>query len=279
VLVDWHYRELVDKYMIKIPPTKGPVPEPFLPSTLRDWEAGEQTSDIDWRATILARGPDWGKAVPLVREKLVEEAGLIAKKIPSLEIWVDTSGSMPDPRVQLNAFTVAALVLAAACIRQGGRVRGVIWSARNPIIMREWMRTEEAARRFFLQRIGGGTEFPIREFVELSRDRGPAWGAIRAIISDSDLNHNFSIYGGRAHDSETIDAFHDVAKRSERIVFVLNSRGGDIDAEAYQSLDQEKVKVVVVDQPVAPNEKALMQKLTDVMSKAMQQLGEALFEK
>lgn len=183
-LVSRHYRRLVDRYIIKPPPATA-APEPSLPTVTEDWEWGESPRTIDWTATLLARGP-LGPAQPLRRDLEPEEPSPGAEAFPAVEIYLDTSGSMPDPSRALNAMTLAAQVLSASALRKQGIVRGIVYSSGKPRVS-EWMYDEETARLFLLQYAGGGTDYPFALLKASARDRSDV---IRVIVSDSDFLWN-----------------------------------------------------------------------------------------
>jgi hypothetical protein len=183
-LVGRHYKRLVDQNLIVLPAT-APPPDPFLPTTLSEWQPGDDPKRIDWTASVLAAGP-LAATQPLARD-LEPEApveGVMTGGL-AVEIYLDTSGSMPDPARSLNAMTLAAQILSASAIRRGGRVRGVVYSIEA--LVSDWMYDEETARRFLLHYYGGGTAFPFATLARLASERKDA---LRVIISDGDFIHN-----------------------------------------------------------------------------------------
>jgi hypothetical protein len=103
--------------------------EAIVPTTLEEWDIGEPLAEIDWIATLRLRGDRLGGIAPLRRERLAEYEGA---EVPiwqrKVEIYLDVSGSMPDPRQSLNAMTLGALVLATGAIRSDGAVRALMYS-------------------------------------------------------------------------------------------------------------------------------------------------------
>jgi hypothetical protein len=183
-LVERQYRRLVEAHLVEIP-ASAPPPDPLLPTTLEEWEAGDDLRSIDWTASVIARGAVAAVA-PLRRELEPDAPQVDAAELPAVEIYLDTSGSMPDPAVAENAMTLAALVLATAAIRRRGSVRAIVYSAGKPLVS-EWMYDEERARRFLLQYAGGGTEYPFTTLAASARERADV---LRVVVSDSDFLHN-----------------------------------------------------------------------------------------
>jgi hypothetical protein len=182
-LVSRHYKRLVDRHLIEIPPIAS-KPEPLVPTVLEDWEHGEDPEAIDWTASVLARGA-MAAVMPLRRELEPEPPAASQVDVPSMEIYLDTSGSMPNPAASLNVMTLAAQILAAATIRHRGRVRAIVYS--HDFMLSPWMYDEEGARQFLLRYAGGGTQYPWKVLKRLADERGDVF---RVIISDSDFLSN-----------------------------------------------------------------------------------------
>jgi len=183
-LVAKHYRRLVDRHLLQLP-TAPSQPEPYLRTLPQAWEYGDDPSSIDWTLTVLSQG-HLAAVSPLRRELEADLPPPSELGVPSMEIYLDTSGSMPNPEVSLNAMTLAAQVLSASALRKKATVRGVVYSHGDPLVS-PWMYDEETAREFLLSYIGGGTQFPFDVMGELSRERPDA---LRILISDSDFLSN-----------------------------------------------------------------------------------------
>ncbi|MFB6374353.1 MAG: hypothetical protein ABEN55_14830 [Bradymonadaceae bacterium] len=182
-LVDREYARLVDRYLFELPSTDESEPDlPLVPTTVGPWEFGEAPSHIDWVESVARHGPMAG-ARPMRREYETDEPRSGRSAPTALEIYLDTSGSMPDPSRALNAMTLAAQILSAAAIRDEGRVRAVIYSAGSPMVT-DWMYDEELARRQLLHFTAAGTQFPYDALEANSEDEPEA---IRVIISDDDF--------------------------------------------------------------------------------------------
>ncbi|QSQ21064.1 hypothetical protein JY651_38605 [Pyxidicoccus parkwayensis] len=183
-LVGRHYKRLVDQHVLKLPsaPSK---PEPYLRTTPEAWEYGDDPSAIDWTLTVISQG-HLAAVAPLRRELEADLPPPSELGVPSVEIYLDTSGSMPNPESQLNAMTLAAQVLSASAIRKKATVKGIIYSDGEPEVS-PWMYDEDTARDFLFGYLGGGTRYPFEKLESLSRERPDA---LRVIISDSDFLAN-----------------------------------------------------------------------------------------
>jgi hypothetical protein len=183
-LVSRHYKRLVDRHLVPIPPLAKSQPDAYLPSTLSEWEVGDDPGRIDWTASVLLSGAAAG-ARPVQRDLLPEPPDTVGAGPVAVEIYLDTSGSMPNPTQSLNAMTLAAQVLAASAIRKGGVVRAIVYSTESRVS--PWMYDEDVARRSLLHFYGGGTEFPFPVLDRLSAERADV---VRVIVSDSDFLYN-----------------------------------------------------------------------------------------
>ena len=180
------YKRLVERYRVKLPATAREAPEPFLPTTTVAWEPGESLRSIDWTQSILSGGA-MAALNPLRRELEPEPPSEDNLDGVAIEIYLDTSGSMPSPDSRVNTMTLAAQILSASAIRSGGRVRAVIYS--SDFEASPWFLSEEKAREYLLHYSGGGTQFPFPELVRSAAERPDV---LRVVISDSDFLYNVS---------------------------------------------------------------------------------------
>lgn len=183
-----HYRRLAERHLVKIPP-ETKEGEPFIPSTLSPWEVGDSPKEIDWISSITAGGADLGAISPLKRDYIPDDPQDLPRDWRArLEIYLDVSGSMPDPKSSINPMTLAAQVLAMSAIRAGGQVRAVIYST-NHVEHWTWTRSETVISRFLMNYIGGGTDFPfamLKASIETCGHEQP----IRVVLTDGDFHYN-----------------------------------------------------------------------------------------
>jgi hypothetical protein len=208
-LVARHYKRLVDQHLLEIPPDPTRAPDPFLPTTTTEWEAGDDLRAIDWTASILERGV-LAPLAPLRRDLEPEAPSTVGRAQLFVEIYLDTSGSMPDPGAALNAMTLAALVLSASAIRHKGKVRAIVYS--SDYVLSDWIADEENARRALLHYSGGGTSYPWKVLDALAKERDDV---VRVVISDGDFLYNLREKGARA-------IFERAIPRSRRFVTLLH---------------------------------------------------------
>jgi hypothetical protein len=184
-----YYRQQAERFFM-VPPAQKRTGESTTPTAIDDWEAGDAVRDIDWGATLLQRGATLGTIQPLKRQQVAEAEGHeVPLWQPRVEVYLDVSGSMPDPRRTRNAMTLAAQVLITGAIRAGGWARVTLYSTTNQQY-REWSRSETELSRFLMQYIGGGTEFPFPVLRQSLAECG-ADQPVRVVITDHDFNANY----------------------------------------------------------------------------------------
>ena len=212
-----YYRLQAERYLLRPPPQRV-WGEATTPTTLEEWEPGEPLHDIDWTATLGQRGPLLGAARPLRRQRVAEAEGWdVPLWQPRVEVYLDVSGSMPDPRITRNAMTLAAQVLVTGAVRAGGWARAVLYSG-APVIFWEWCRSETELSRFLMHYVGGGTEFPF-DLLRKSVDECRAAQPVRVVITDSDFHTNYQALPGNAQ------AFAEAARASPHFVLMLHATG------------------------------------------------------
>ena len=182
------YRQQAERLLFR-PPALPRIGEATVPSILEDWIPGDPVREIDWLGTLLLRGEEIGAGMPMKR---IHEAEIEGEEVrfhqARIEIYLDVSGSMPNPCTTLNPMTLAAQILTTATIRHGGQVRIVLYS-HTPLLFWEWSRSERELSGFLMHYIGGGTEFPfdlLERSVRECRQEQP----VRVIISDHDFDAN-----------------------------------------------------------------------------------------
>lgn len=233
-LVSRIYARLVERNLVKLPATAREAPDPFLPTTTAEWEPGDPLRSIDWTQSVLARGP-LASVAPLRRELEPEPPSAEDLEGVAVEIYLDTSGSMPAPDTAVNVMTLAAQILSASALRSGGRVKGIVYS--SDFEESEWMLSEESAREYLLRYSGGGTEFPFASLVENAQNRADV---LRVVISDADflanVEHGPIDYSHRPHKPlyEPLPLLLEGISRSRLFVALLSL--GDRDASRANKL-------------------------------------------
>lgn len=209
------YRQEAERYLLRPPPQRL-VGEAVVPTTLEEWQPGDSPRDIDWLTTLVQRGPIYGAVEPLQRTRIAEVEGFdVPLWQPRVEIYLDVSGSMPDPRRTRNAMTLAAHILNVGAIRAGGWVRALLYSTGH-VAYWQWARSEVELSRFLMHYIGAGTAFPFDVLHKSVAECG-AVQPIRLVITDPDFDMNYKAKSANAR------IFADAVAASPHFVLLLHA--------------------------------------------------------
>jgi len=161
-LAKHYYKERALPYLIPFPKKEINISENTLPEGLDVWDIGSPLENINWLETAV-RSPVIIPGLTTYEQVYGEESGSLPEFDPvDLDLYVDCSGSMPDPCVEISYLTLAGTIIALSALRSGAKVQATLWSGTN-----EFKKTNGFVSRendildiltgFF----GGGTAFPI----------------------------------------------------------------------------------------------------------------------
>ncbi|OCI30570.1 hypothetical protein [Oerskovia enterophila] len=193
------YREHAMRFLVPFPVrTDSPVDEELLGGH-EQWDLGEDLADVDWAATVL-RSPVIVPGVTTVRRVHEQQDGHDPAPRPyDLDLYLDSSGSMPDPKQRLAPIALAGAVLALSALRAGARVQATTWSGPGQIAGTDgFTRDADAILAAIVAHFGGGTSFPV-PLLERTHLGDPVTGAppVRtrpahvSVISDDGISSMF----------------------------------------------------------------------------------------
>ena len=241
VAMHW-YRRQAHRAPIEVPRSRVSDPD-VVPGAPTAWTVGEELGRIDWFATLSRSGVAIPGVTTLQRTWLPSEPRPGDAQSPWLEIYLDCSGSMPDPTVAMNPQVLAAFALVRAATEAGGRVRVVLFSGHtNVLAMDDFVAAPTAAEQMLVRYIGGGTMFPIEELeASITKTRGVARVA-RVLFSDSDYLFNVRQPMG-THTTESFRAVLDEAQaHQDRFIAVLVLGGRQVDTESVGGVEYIQLK-------------------------------------
>lgn len=174
-----YYRERALPYLVPFPKRYVPdSPEQQLEG-LEPWEIGDPLDEIDWLQSVL-QSPRIILGQTTVRRQYGYEAGRsIARQAVDLDLYVDSSGSMPNPQHQVSYLSLAGAIIALSALRAGARVQVTLWSGKQQFRhTRGFINDERKILHVLTGFYGGGTCFPIHRLRETyageSRRQRPA---------------------------------------------------------------------------------------------------------
>lgn len=157
------YREHAARHLVPFPTTSTPSAPETLLGGLDPWETGDDLADVDWTATMLA-SPVVVPGMTTVQRHLDSTTSTETEDQPvDLDLYLDSSGSMPDPRNQPAPIALAGAVLALSALRSGARVQATTWSGPGQIAGTDgFTRDATAVMSAVVAYFGGSTSFPVQ---------------------------------------------------------------------------------------------------------------------
>jgi hypothetical protein len=157
-----YYRERARPHLIKFPTKRAPVSSEPLVEGVGPWESGEPLEDIDWLHSLI-QSPRVVPGVTTVQRLFGDQPSREEKPEPiDLDLYVDCSGSMPNPQQQTSFTALAGAIIVLSALRAGSRVQATLWSGAQQFETNgHFSRDETEVMRILTGFIGGATAFPI----------------------------------------------------------------------------------------------------------------------
>ena len=116
-----------------------------------------------------------------------ESPGSESTRVPlDLDIYVDSSGSMPDPSVDISYLALAGTILAMSALRAGARVQATLWSGIHQFeTSKGFIRDERKILGIITGCLGGATAFPLHILRDTYSPSPRSTPAHVVVISDS----------------------------------------------------------------------------------------------
>lgn len=188
-----YYRERALPHLIPFPSRRMPqAREPQLEGTDL-WDAGSALEELDLFES-LAQSPTVIPGVTTLRRLRSEVPGQMPEKEPvDLDLYVDCSGSMPNPQTQTSYLALAGAIVSLSALRAGSRVQATLWSGAGEFETTEgFVRDERRILRILTGFLGDGTAFPIHMLRDTYEGRKPGSRKVHIlVISDSGVTTMF----------------------------------------------------------------------------------------
>lgn len=182
-----YYRERAQPHLIPFPTRRLPASTDPLPEGLEPWEIGDAPDAADWIQSVL-QSPHVVPGVTTVQRVWGASEGAEPAYEPlDLDLYVDCSGSMPNPQHLVSYPTLAGAILALSALRAGARVQATLWSGvREVATTRGFVRDERAILRVLTGYFGGGTAFPLPVLRDTYEPRTAADRAVHVLVISDD---------------------------------------------------------------------------------------------
>ncbi len=188
-----YYKELAAPLLVRFPTRLMPESTEPLPEGLEAWDIGSPLENVDWIESVLISPRVIPGATTMQRVWGTMEGALPEKQALDLDLYVDCSGSMPNPQVTVSYLALAGAIVALSALRTGARVQATLWSgARQFQSTPGFVRDEDQILRILTGYLGDGTAFPIHVLRDTFKNRSPeARPAHILIISDNGVTTMF----------------------------------------------------------------------------------------
>lgn len=157
-----YYKELAIPYLIPFPKEKSQVSKEPIAEGLENWDISSPIEEINWFETVM-RSPYVIPGVTTYSTLYGEDKGKDRDEDPiDLDIYVDSSGSIPNPVHSLSYLTLCGFIIALSALRSGSSVQVTLWSGVNEFYKSEgFIKNEDEILKILVGYFGGGTAFPI----------------------------------------------------------------------------------------------------------------------
>jgi hypothetical protein len=188
-----YYKERALPHLIPFPEKQMPNSTEPLPEGLETWDVGDPLEAINWLETIVA-SPVVVPGLTTIERVYGQTKGSARKKESiDLDLYVDCSGSMPDPAQNVSFLTLAAAIISLSALRNGSAVQATLWSgARQFITTDGFIRDQKKILRTMTGFFGGGTAFPLHILRNTYTKRKPTERKVHIlVISDLGIDTIF----------------------------------------------------------------------------------------
>lgn len=157
-----YYRERSLPYLVPFPVRRAPRAKEPLAEGYETWDVGEDLEQLDLFGSVV-RSPELIPGVTTMQRIYGEVPGSDPAKVPlDLDIYIDSSGSMPNPAVNVSYLALAGTILALSALRAGARVQATLWSGAQQFeTSAGFSRDEKRVLGVLTGYLGGGTAFPL----------------------------------------------------------------------------------------------------------------------
>jgi hypothetical protein len=188
-----YYRERARPYLVPFPSRKNPVSFDPLPEGLEPWDIGDALDSTDWFQSVL-QSPRVVPGMTTVQRIWGTTEGREPEREPlDLDIYVDSSGSMPNPQQRTSYPALAGAILCLSALRAGASVQATLWSGKNQLTTTHgFVKDPEAVLHVLTGYFGGGTAFPIHLLRDTyAKTKRTARPAHILVISDDGVSTMF----------------------------------------------------------------------------------------
>ena len=182
-----YYRERAAPYLVPFPTRRFPQSTDPLPEGLEPWAVGDALDAADWLQSVL-QSPHIVPGMTTVQRVWGTAEGGEPARVPlDLDLYVDSSGSMPNPQQLTSYPALAGAILCLSALRAGARVQATLWSGKNQCTTtRGFVRDSANVLNVLTGYFGGGTQFPIHVLRETYATRAAGARTVHILVISDD---------------------------------------------------------------------------------------------
>ena len=188
-----YYKERAAPYLIPFPTKENPISKEPLMEGVDVWDISSPIENIDWFQTAM-RSPVVIPGFTTVEQTYGYAEGSLPEKEPiDLDIYIDCSGSMPNPGSNVSYLALAGTIITLSALRVGARVQATLWSGTREFITTDGFISEEKQLlKIITGYLGGSTAFPIHILRDTYKDRKPNARKVHIlVVSDEGVTTMF----------------------------------------------------------------------------------------
>lgn len=187
-----YYKDKALPYLVPFPErrTSGAKEEILEGNEL--WEPGSPIEKINWLESTI-KSPVIIPGYTTVEDVYGETSSNEIMVNPiDLDLFVDCSGSMPNPQLDLSYLTLAGAIIALSALKTGSSVRVTLWSGEREFLTTDgFIQNEKEILKVLTGYFGGGTCFPL-ELLEDEYKEPPKRKRHILVISDDGIDTMFT---------------------------------------------------------------------------------------
>jgi hypothetical protein len=182
-----YYRERAIPHLVKFPSREMPESLEPLIEGLDIWDIGSSVDEVDWFESAVV-SPQIIPGITTVQRTYGTASGSMPEREPvDLDLYVDCSGSMPNPQIATSFLTLAGAIIALSALRAGSKVKATLWSGKHDYqTTGEFLRNEHDILKILTGYIGGATAFPIHLLRGTFENRKPTDRAAHVLVISDD---------------------------------------------------------------------------------------------
>ncbi len=188
-----YYKERAAPHLIPFPTKENPVSKEPLMEGVDVWDISSPIENIDWFQTAM-RSPIVIPGFTTVEQTYGYAEGSLPEKEPiDLDIYIDCSGSMPNPGYNVSYLALAGTIITLSALRVGARVQATLWSGTREFITTDgFISDEKQLLKIITGYLGGSTAFPIHILRDTYTNRKPTSRKVHIlVVSDEGVTTMF----------------------------------------------------------------------------------------